>query len=149
LTGDVQIVPFRRRHLDRVLEIERASFGADAWPRKLFLEVQRDCGELFFVAKRARRVAGYMVTCVEGSDAEIVSLAVHPDFRRQGLAQALMRRTMRDLRAAGIRRAELMVRTGNTAGACLYRFFGFRRVGLVRCYYEDGSDGFRMVRAIQ
>jgi ribosomal-protein-alanine N-acetyltransferase len=44
---------------------------------------------------------------------------------------------------------ELMVRTGNTAGAQLYRSLGFRRVRMVPRYYEDGGDGFLMARAIQ
>ena len=145
----VQIVPFRLRHLDRILEIERASFGRDAWPRSLFLELYADCRELFFVIKDGRRIAGYIATCVAARNAEIVSLAVHPDYRRRGLAAALLRRTLRALRDAGARRAELMVRTGNQAGARLYRTFGFRRVRTVRRYYEDGGDGFLMVRAIR
>jgi ribosomal protein S18 acetylase RimI-like enzyme len=43
----------------------------------------------------------------------------------------------------------LMVRAGNTAGAELYRALGFRRLRLVRRYYEDGGDGVLMARAIQ
>jgi ribosomal-protein-alanine N-acetyltransferase len=60
-----------------------------------------------------------------------------------------MRRTLRELVRAGARRVELMVRTGNTAGAHLYRSLGFRRVRMVPRYYEDGGDGFLMARAIQ
>ena len=65
------------------------------------------------------------------------------------MAHALLRHTLRALAAAGVRRVELMVRTGNTAGAQLYRGLGFRRVRLVPRYYEDGGDGFLMARAIQ
>ena len=145
----IQIVPFRRRHLDRILRIERASFGPEAWPRALFLELYRDCRDLFFIAKLSGRIAGYIVTCVEGRTAEVASLAVHPDYRRRGVAAALIGITLRRLPAVGIRRAELMVRTGNAAGAGLYRSFGFRRVRTLRCYYEDGGDAFLMTRAIQ
>ena len=60
-----------------------------------------------------------------------------------------MRHALRQLSASGVRRVELMVRTGNTAGAQLYRSFGFRRVRLLPRYYEDGGDGFLMARAIQ
>lgn len=149
LTRNLQIVPFRLRQLDRVLSIERASFGKQAWPRPLFLELYEDCPELFLVAKLAGRIAAYMVTCVEKRNAEIVSLAVDPDYRRLGVADALMRHTLRALTGAGVRRVELMVRTGNTAGEELYRSLGFRRVRLERRYYEDGGDGILMVRAIQ
>ena len=101
------------------------------------------------VAKLEGRIAGYMITCVEQRNAEIVSLAVHPHFRRRGVADALLRHALRALRKCGVRRVELMVRTGNTAGAQLYRSLGFRKVRLVRRYYEDGGDGFLMARALQ
>ena len=145
----IQIVPFRLRQLERILRIERASFGREAWPRTFFLELYNDCRELFLAAKLSGRIAGYVVTCVEGRRAEIASIAVDPDYRRQGVADALMRRTLRDLRAAGVRRVELMVRPRNPAGAQLYRSWGFRRVRTVRRYYEDGGDGILMARAIQ
>lgn len=149
LTRAIQIVPFRLRQLERILRIERASFGREAWPRTYFLELYSDCRELFLAAKLRGRIAGYAVTCVEARRAEIASIAVHPDYRRQGVADALMRRTLRDLRAAGVRRVELMVRPSNPAGAQLYRAWGFRRVRSVRRYYEDGGDGILMVRALQ
>jgi ribosomal-protein-alanine N-acetyltransferase len=149
LTRAIQIVPFRLRHLARVLRIERASFGAEAWPRKYFLELYRDCRDFFVVAKVGGRVAGYAVACADKRNAEIASLAVHPDYRRRGVADVLMRHMLRALGAAGVGRVELMVRTGNTAGAQLYRSLGFRRVRMVPRYYEDGGDGFLMARAIQ
>jgi len=149
LTRTVQIVPFRLRHLERILRIERASFGRAAWPRSYFLELYRDPTALFLAAKLRGRIAGYIVTCVDGRTAEIASIAVHPDYRREGVANTLMRRTLRGLRAARVRRVELMVRNGNQAGAGLYRAWGFRRVRAVRRYYEDGGDGILMARAIQ
>jgi ribosomal-protein-alanine N-acetyltransferase len=149
LTRAIQIVPFRLRHLPRVLRIERASFGAEAWPRKYFLELCRDCRGFFVVAKVRGRIAGYAVACAEKRNAEIASLAVHPDYRRLGVADTLMRHTLRELGAAGVRRVELMVRTGNAAGLQLYRALGFRGVRTVPRYYEDGGDGFLMARAIQ
>jgi ribosomal-protein-alanine N-acetyltransferase len=148
LTRAIQIVPFRLRHMQRLLRIERASFGAEAWPRRYFLEMYRDCRDFFVVAKVRGRIAGYAVACTEKRNAEIASLAVHPDYRRQGVGDALMRRMLRELCAAGVGRVELMVRTDNTASARLYRSLGFRRVRLVRRYYEDGGDGFVMVRGI-
>jgi [ribosomal protein S18]-alanine N-acetyltransferase len=149
LTRAIQIVPFRRRHLARILRIERASFGAEAWPRKYFLEFYGDCRDFFIVAKVGGRIAGYAVACAEKQNAEIASLAVHPDYRRRGVGDALMRHTLRGLKRAGVRRVELMVRTGNIAGAQLYRGLGFRRIRMVPRYYEDGGDGILMARAIQ
>ncbi len=149
LTRRIQIVPFRLRQLERILWIERSSFGKQAWPRQSFLELYEDCPELFVAARLGGRIAGYLAACMEKRDGEIVSLAVHPDFRRQGVANALMRHALRALKKAGARRVDLTVRTGNEAGAQLYRSLGFRQVRLVRRYYEDGGDGFLMTRALQ
>ena len=103
------------------MRIERASFGADAWPRRYFLELYRDCREFFVVAKAGGRIAGYAVACADKRNAEIASLAVHPDYRRRGVADALMRHTLGELPRRACRRVELMVRTENIAGAQLYR----------------------------
>ncbi len=145
----MQVAPFRLRRLPRVLRIERASFGPEAWPRRLFLEYYRECGEWFVVAKLGGRIAGYGIACIEARSGEIVSIAVHPDYRRRGVGNALMRQALAALAAAGARRVELMVRTGNAAAAKLYRSLGFRRVRVERGYYEDGGDGVLMARALQ
>ena len=149
LTRPIQIAPFRRRHLPRILRIERASFGADAWPRSYFLELFLECRDFFVIAKVGGRIAGYAVACAAKRNAEISSIAVHPDYRRRGVAAALLRHTLRALSKAGVRRVELMVRTANAAAAELYRAFGFRRVRLASGYYEDGGDAYLMVRAIE
>ncbi len=149
LTPDIQIVPFRLRHLPRILKIERASFGREAWPRRYFLELYGECRDFFIVAKVRGRIAGYAVACAAKRESEIASLAVHPDYRRLGVGDALMRHTLRALPPAGIRRVELMVRPANAAAARLYRAHGFRRVRLERGYYEDGGDAYLMVRALQ
>src|SRR6202030_215644 len=39
----VEIRPFRPADVERILEIERASFGRDAWPRSMFLGFARHC----------------------------------------------------------------------------------------------------------
>jgi ribosomal-protein-alanine N-acetyltransferase len=135
--------------MERVLRIERTGFGHEAWPRAEFLDYYRECRDWFVVAKLGGRIAGYMIACPEERDAEIASIAVHPDYRRRGVAVALLQHMLSVLQAAGVRRVELLVRTGNAAAAQLYRSLGFRRVRLVHGYYEDGGDGVLMTRALQ
>jgi ribosomal-protein-alanine N-acetyltransferase len=131
-----------------VLEIERSSFGRDAYPRDLFLELHRDCGPLFFVAKRARRIVGYAVTCEAGSAAEIVSIAVDSAHRQTGVATALLRHTMERLKRSGVRSLALMVRVANHEAIRLYERLGFCAAGSIPRYYEDRSDGLLMRREL-
>src|SRR5512132_2366767 len=97
----VRLRRFRLADLDRLLDIERAAFPKAAYPRDLFLELYEDCGPLFFVALRGRSLAGYSVTCTRLPRAELISIAVDPKHRRQGIAEALLKRTLARLRRAG------------------------------------------------
>jgi ribosomal protein S18 acetylase RimI-like enzyme len=87
----------RLADLNRIMEIERASFGDEAYDRDLFVEFFRTCGELFLVAEHDRKVQGYMVTCIRGERAELVSVAVDPAARGRGAASALIESTLRRL----------------------------------------------------
>jgi ribosomal-protein-alanine N-acetyltransferase len=136
--------------MDRILEIERASFGKDAYDRKLFAEFFHICGDLFLVAVRGGIICGYMITCTRGSQApdafELVSLAVDPAFRGMGAASCLMRNTLRKLQLRGGVRFSLMVRVTNQAARRFYEKHGFRKVRKVPGYYEDGEDAVLMSR---
>src|SRR5258708_27241232 len=122
----VQIRTFRAADLERVLAVERATFAEGPYTRGMFRELHRDCGGLFFVAVRGRRIVGYMVTCVDKGQAGIVSIGVDPKCQKAGIGTRLMEYTLAVLETRGIRRMELTVRTTNTAGALFHRRFGFR-----------------------
>jgi ribosomal-protein-alanine N-acetyltransferase len=134
--------------LNRIMEIELASFGDEAYDRNLFAEFFRKCGELFLVAEHDREVQGYMVTCIRGEQAELVSVAVDRAARRMGAASALMESTLRRLRRRGIARIGLMVRTTNDQARAFYERYGFEKVRRVPRYYEDGGDGWRMAKGL-
>jgi len=139
--------------LDRILEIEHASFGKDAYDRNLFAEFLHKCGALFLVAEdQDRRVCGYMVSCIRGKGAdaraELVSVAVDPAGRGQGAASGLMESTLRRLRIRAIPRFALMVRVTNRKALAFYEKYGFHKVRTVRGYYEDRADGFLMAKTL-
>ncbi len=137
---------FKLADLDRIGEIESASFGKYAYERNLFAAFFHKCGDLFLVAERRGAVCGYIVTCVRGDRAEIISVAVDPAFRGRGAASALLESTLRRLRRRGIARVVLMVKVTNAPARAFYEKFDFRKVRLVRRYYEDGADGILMSR---
>jgi ribosomal-protein-alanine N-acetyltransferase len=140
----VEIRPFLRRDLDRILEIEKACFARHAYPRDLFLELWKEAGGLFFVARRSRRIAGYCVSSAGGSEAEVISLAVAPEHRAVGVATALLERTLTSLRRRRIATVALTVRPTNADAIRLYRRLGFRPAGKIPRYYEDRSDALVM-----
>ncbi len=138
----------RLADLDRIQSIEHASFGKDAYERNLFAEFFHKCGDLFLVAESRSGVCGYMITCVRGDRAEVVSIAVNPPARARGAASALMASTLRRLPRRGAARVVLMVKVTNAVARGFYEKFNFRKVRVVRRYYEDGSDGILMARLV-
>jgi [ribosomal protein S18]-alanine N-acetyltransferase len=145
----VQIRMFRAGDLKRVLGVERATFAEGPYTKEIFRELYRDCGGLFFVAVRLRRIVGYMVTCVDNAQAEIVSIGVEPKCQKMGIGTRLMEHTLAALEKRGIQRLELMVRTTNKDGVRFYRQFGFRSAGRVTRYYEDRGDAFHMTKILR
>jgi ribosomal-protein-alanine N-acetyltransferase len=133
--------------LDRIMEIERASFGRDAYDRNLFAEYTRRCGELFLVAEDSGRILGYALTCLAiRGRAELVSVAVDPAARGTGAAKALLDSTLRRLRTRRVTRLGLMVKVTNERARAFYEKCGFQKIRIVRAYYEDGHDGWLMAK---
>jgi len=136
--------------LERIVQIENASFGSEAYERKLFAEYRARSGELFLVAERLGRIWGYLIACRRGeARAELVSVAVDPAARRSGAASALLESLFRRLRRRGVARLNLMVRVANRPAQAFYKKYGFERRRTVRGYYEDGADGIAMSREVR
>ena len=127
-----------------IVRLEKAAFGADAWPSELFEEYAAICPDLFLIARVDLRIAGYSITCVRRGRAELVSIAVSRRYRGRGIATALLQRTWRKLKHAGVAEFRLTVRAGNHEAIRLYRGLGFVRTRTVKGYYADGADGWRM-----
>jgi len=83
---------------------------------------------------------GIILARALGGEAELLTLAVIPEARRQGLGAALLAATMTEAAAAGADRIVLEVGVANTPAIALYEKAGFSQVGLRRAYYTDRSD---------
>jgi ribosomal-protein-alanine N-acetyltransferase len=145
---------FKPADMDRVLEIERASFGKDAYDRKLFAEYGRKCGSLFLLAEGSRTVDGYSIACVSAKRSTLVknidlvasleSIAVDPRARGKGAASSLIKSTIRRLKLQEVRRITLMVRKSNAVALQFYERRGFTAVRRAPGYYENGEEGLVM-----
>jgi ribosomal-protein-alanine N-acetyltransferase len=143
-----EVVPFRRRHFERILEIESTVFAGEPYSTELFHELWEDCGDWFFVAKQSGRIAGYIVGCRTSWGAEIVSIAVEGPYQRRGIGKALMSHMLAEMRKVGVRAATLMVRATNMEAIRFYRSLDFSRTGTVRNYYLDGEAAYRMRKVL-
>ncbi|XZO04033.1 MAG: ribosomal protein S18-alanine N-acetyltransferase [Microcoleus sp.] len=81
-------------------------------------------------------------------EAHIIMLAIHPQFQRQGLGQALLLALLKSAHDRQLERSTLEVRESNLAAVSLYKKFGFKEAGRRKRYYEDtGEDALVMWRS--
>ena len=130
--------------MNAVLAIEQLSFLDDAYPESLFRLYAADRRTLFLVAEAPDHIAGYIIARIDRWGAEIVSLAVDPAARNRGIGRTLLSAAVRRMRRRKAISIRLMVHVKNTSAASFYRHQGFRPVGRVPNYYEDGGMAIRM-----
>jgi ribosomal-protein-alanine N-acetyltransferase len=143
---DIQIYNLDLAHLDEVMSIESVSFP-QPWTRGMF---EREIGlpiSRFFVSMQGNRVVGYAGYWFVSDTADIVNLAVHPDFRHKGIGRALLDHLQKKMKNHGVKRAQLEVRVSNIAAQKLYGSLGFRANGLRKNYYAD-EDAVLMEKEI-
>jgi ribosomal protein S18 acetylase RimI-like enzyme len=122
-----------------VLPFEREA-ARDFWRRKVAPGVE--AGErIVLLATSAGRPAGTVQLVLDTPPnqphrADVAKLLVHPDFRRAGIARALMRRLEVHAREADRTLLTLDTRTGDAAEP-LYASLGFATAGIVPHYSRD------------
>lgn len=129
-----------------VSQIDRLSFSLP-WPEHSFqYEVSENRVSRCWVAETEdRRIAAMIVSWIIVDEMHIATIATHPDFRRKGIGERILRHALVDGRGSGARLAFLEVREANTAAQGMYRKFGFRVTGRRPRYYRDnGEDAILM-----
>ncbi len=131
--------------LDSVLSIERASFPTP-WSRGAFVyELKQNRAARCWVARIAGELVGYLCLWDVGSELHITNLAVHPAWRRRGVARTLLGEILADARQRQLTLAFLEVRPTNWEAQALYERFGFQVIGQRKGYYADtGEDALIM-----
>ena len=151
-TNEFIIRPMWREDLNDVLRIEKVSFPSP-WPERLFLKELTNPVSDLFVALAPNlggdHVVGYIVCWLVAGEVHVQNLAAHPQFRRLGIASALLEYALSYYRHRGAQNIYLEVRKYNLTAQQLYSKFHFRSVGVRRRYYSDtGEDAIIMERSI-
>ena len=122
--------------IDDVLLIEEASF-TNPWTREMYLaELDNQGVSYCFLALDATgHVVGFCSFWRVLDELHINNLAVKPEFRRSGVATALLSHVLREGAQMGAQRATLEVRRSNDPARLLYERFGFSIAGVRRAYY--------------
>ncbi|NMA93335.1 MAG: ribosomal protein S18-alanine N-acetyltransferase [Clostridiales bacterium] len=132
--------------IDRIAQLETICFD-DSWSREMVAaELRGTNPSVCYLVVEGEEILGYAMIWFVPPEGEICNLAVHPDFRRRGLASLLMEAILCESAERGVDKLSLEVRESNAEAQALYSKFGFKIAGRRPEYYRDGEDAFVMRR---
>ncbi len=136
----IVVVPMRRRHLARVMEIERQVYQ-NPWSRGVFeSELSQGPTRMYVIASKGRDMVGYCGTLYVLDEAHVTNIAVHPEWQNMGIGTRLLCEVVWRAWKRDIRAITLEVRVSNLTAQRLYGKFGFQPVGVRKGYYQENNE---------
>ena len=140
------ITKMTENHVAQVAELEKICFGSAAWSENSIASELKNQLSLWLVALDGETVAGYVGSQTVMDESDMMNVAVHPDCRRQGIAEKLVNALADALREKESRCLTLEVRASNEPTKKLYEKLGFVSVGLRKNYYRNPREDALILR---
>ena len=132
-------------HVPQIAQLEKLCFS-DPWSEKS-IESELSCRlSLWFVALEGETVVGYVGSQTVIDESDMMNIAVHPDYRRRGIAEKLIHALVSALGEKGSHGLSLEVRASNAPAIALYEKLGFTQVGLRKNYYRNPREDALILR---
>ena len=145
------IRPLTLENLDEVLRVNFRCFrGGENYTKHTFSYLLNEPETLSYRAVTpAGEMAGFVFVMInqEGA-AHVTTIGVSPEHRRRGIARRLLEHVERALKRKGLSTVVLEVRVGNDGAQNLYRRSGYAVVQRISSYYNNGEDGFLMMKSL-
>ena len=123
-------------HIQQIEVLERQCFSMPWTAEQLQSQMKDHQHEFIAAVSPELTVLGYVGLMYVLDEGYISNVAVSPDYRRQGIADALILHLCNICKNLDLSFVTLEVRAGNVPAIALYEKHGFQRVGLRRNYYE-------------
>ncbi len=134
------IRPWKYEDILRISELEKECFPTEPWSFGMLassFETEGFCGLL---AEEGGEVIGYGGITIAADTSDIDNIAVTEQYRRGGVASAIICALCEKAKSMGAEKVFLEVRVSNSAAMSLYLKHGFKGVYARTRYYPDGED---------
>ena len=139
------IVTMTSCHVPQVAALEKECFS-DPWSQRSVASELENPLALWLVWEEDGQVLGYVGSQTVLDETDMMNVAVHPDFRRQGVARALILALTEELKNRGSHCLTLEVRASNDPARALYESLGFALAGTRRNYYHNPKEDALILR---
>ena len=141
----IQIIPMTVDHVAQVAQLETLCF-ADPWSENSVASELKNPLAFWLVAMEGDTLAGYVGSQSVMGESDMMNVAVHPDFRRQGIARRLIEDLVAALKEQNCHSLTLEVRASNAPAIALYEAMNFHEVGRRRNYYRNPKEDALILR---
>ena len=123
--------------LNNIANLHKLCFPIKPWTKDDFADLQKSGCEV--IASQN----GFIVYRQTLDEAEIITIGVHPEARRTGIASAMLGIVEGILQKNGVKSIFLEVAENNRPARTLYENNGYQQIG-IRPKYYDGIDSIMM-----
>lgn len=132
-------------HVKQIADLESVCFSAP-WSENAISGELTNPLSLWIVAVDGERVAGYVGSQSVMGEADMMNLAVGPEYRRTGIGKTLVKVLCEMLAQTGVNSITLEVRASNDSAIALYHGLGFEQVGMRPGYYSNPKENALILR---
>ena len=132
-------------HVSQIAQLETLCF-TDPWSERSIASELDNKLAFWLVATEQEQVVGYIGSQTVMAETDMMNVAVHPDFRRKGIAETLVCTLVEKLREKGSHCLTLEVRASNMPAISLYEKLGFSEIGRRKNYYRNPREDARILR---
>ncbi len=135
----IQITKMCKDDLQDIYKICESSFPIP-WEFTSFENELSNILATYLIAKIENKIVGYIGLWFIMDECQIVTLAIHEDYRRQGIASLLLNAMMKECKKHGTTYISLDVRASNIAAQKLYAKYGFIEETIRKKYYLNPDN---------
>lgn len=141
----MDIIPMSSEHVAQVAALERQSFSAP-WSEDAIKGELTNALSFWLVAIENDTVLGYVGSQTVLGEADMMNIAVLPEYRRRSIGKQLVCELIRSLQEKQVYCLSLEVRVSNQPAIALYRQLGFAQVGIRPRYYSAPREDALILR---
>ena len=141
----IEILKMESIHVSQIAALEKLCFS-EPWSENSVAGELNNPLSLWLVAVDGDCVAGYVGSQSVMGESDMMNIAVSPNYRRQGVAEALVEELVCRLKDKGNHCLTLEVRSSNNAAIALYEKLGFAQVGRRPNYYRNPKEDALILR---
>ncbi len=145
-----EVHPLTENHLREVLNLNLRCFkSGENYNKHTFSYLLSEPKTLSYrISTPTDKIVGFVFVMTGNGTGHITTIGIAPEHRRRGLAEKLLLHIEDALLKRGITTITLEVRVSNIAAQSLYRGLNYTIVQRLNHYYNNGEDGFLMVKSL-